>query len=102
LRSEFFRANHGHEQVDDESQSDDADDAIFQVHGLELSTGVGVKNAQGKESQADQNEDGVLQAVLLSSQKPGVPGGTTLFNRGAGPARTAKMASTTRTARSAG
>jgi hypothetical protein len=47
-RLEPFRPDHGDEQVDDQADGDDANKDVF--HGLELSTRVGVNDADDEES----------------------------------------------------
>jgi hypothetical protein len=54
--SEAFRTNQCPEQIDDQSNGDDADDVF---HGLELSAGVGVRDAQNEEDDGRDDEDQV-------------------------------------------
>ncbi len=54
---ELFRAHQGHEQIRQESDGNEADDDVF--HGLELSAGVGVRDANKKKSDRDNDINGV-------------------------------------------
>jgi hypothetical protein len=55
--SEFFRPNHGHKQIDEQQQCDDADDDGFHCVLLELFAEADVKAAHDKKSNDDTDED---------------------------------------------
>jgi hypothetical protein len=60
---EFLRPQHGDEEVNQQTQGDDADKYVF--HGLKLSTRVGVNDADGEKRQGHGYENHVLHDGLL-------------------------------------
>jgi hypothetical protein len=58
--SEFFRPNHGHEQIDEQQQRDDADNDGFHCVLLKFLAEAGVKAAHDKKQNDDSGEDDVV------------------------------------------
>ncbi len=65
VRSEFFRANHRHEEVDEEGKGDQPDDEIFHGRGLLVEFGAedGVKAASQKERGHDDEIDEIIHTL---------------------------------------
>jgi hypothetical protein len=55
--SELFRANHGHEQIDEQQERDDADNHAFHRVLLELFAEPDVEGADEKECDYNSNEN---------------------------------------------
>jgi hypothetical protein len=67
---EFFGADHGHKQIDEEQQGDDPDNDGFHCVLLELFAEANVKAAHDKEPNDDAGEDKVAHSVIPAfSQK---------------------------------
>jgi hypothetical protein len=58
--SEFFRPNHGHEQIDEQQQRDDAHNDSFHAVLLKFLAEADVKTAYGKKQNDDSEEDEVV------------------------------------------
>jgi len=54
---EFFRASHGHEQIDEKQQSDDRDNDCFHCVLLKFLAESGVKAAHDKKQNDNSGED---------------------------------------------
>jgi hypothetical protein len=54
---EFFRANHGHEQINKEQQCDDTDDYRFHFVLLQLLAKAHVESAHDEKGHDDPDED---------------------------------------------
>jgi len=68
--SEFFRTDHGHEQIDEEQQGYDRDNDGFHCVLLEFFAETYVKAANDKKSNDDTDEDYVAHRFSLGfSQK---------------------------------
>jgi hypothetical protein len=57
---EFFRPNHGHEQIDEQQQRDDPDNDGFHCVLLKFLTEADVKAAHDKKQNDDSGEDEVV------------------------------------------
>jgi hypothetical protein len=67
---EFFRASHGHEQIDEQQQSDDPDNDCFHCVFLKFLAEAGVKGAHDKKQNDDSGEDEVVhRSSFVFSQK---------------------------------
>jgi len=55
--SEFFRPNHGHEQIDKQQQGDDGDNDCFHEQLLQFFTKADIQAAQDKKYDHDRDED---------------------------------------------
>ena len=60
---EFFRPNHGHEEVDEEQQRDDRDDNCFHGVPLEPVAKAHVKGAHDEKHNDGSNEDEVAHCL---------------------------------------
>jgi hypothetical protein len=54
---EFFRPDHGHEQIDEQQESDDPDNDCFHWIRLKLLAEAGVKAAHDKKHDDNSDED---------------------------------------------
>ena len=68
---EFLGPNHGHEEVDEEQQRDDADDDGFHVSLLEVVAEAHVERAHDKKQNDDSGEDEVVHRVRMCAQIKG-------------------------------
>jgi hypothetical protein len=69
---EFFRPNHGHEQIDEQQQRDDADNDGFHCVLLKFLREAGVKAAHDKKQNDDSGEDEVVHrsSFVFSEESP--------------------------------
>jgi hypothetical protein len=63
---EFFRPNHGHQQINKEQQCDDADDGRFHFALLELLAKTHVKRAHDKKDNDDPDKNEVAHILRMS------------------------------------
>jgi hypothetical protein len=63
---EFFRANHGHQQINKEQQRDDADDCRFHFVLLQLVAKTHVQSAHDKKGDNDSDENEVAHTASLT------------------------------------
>jgi hypothetical protein len=67
---EFFGADHGHKQIDEEQQGDDPDNDGFHCALLEVFAEADVKAAHDEEQNDDSGEDEVVhRSSFVFSQK---------------------------------
>jgi hypothetical protein len=68
---EFFRSNHGHQQINEEEQRDDADDCRFHFVLLQLLAKTHVKSAHDKKGDNDSDENEVTHIDILTMSETG-------------------------------
>jgi hypothetical protein len=68
---EFFRSNHGHQQINEEEQRDDADDCRFHFVLLQLLAKTHVKSAHDKKGDNDSDENEVAHTDSLTMSETG-------------------------------
>jgi hypothetical protein len=66
-RLKFLGPDHGHEQIDEQQQGNDAHDEVFHNGLLQFLAEADVKAAHGKEADDDSDEDQIIHKLLVTN-----------------------------------